>query len=779
LTGLLNWLAAKMFAQVSPVGDKAASSDASRITAEVSAPGLRIGLSSQGHILRMKLGPDQISVPVRLCTTLRDSQAEGTTYQGSLEGGGFEFSRVCIHAPSGERCRVTERFLPSATSVRWEVEILGEGRPWSTAVETELAWLDARDVRVWTGWSQSGEESNDWADPLTFSKVSNATLRYGDSADGQLNGKNSFSVPIVTLAELQRDLALSFVQSPEDTLLDMELRTTELGDAILSRFNHRISNTSPIRFAMDLVAHSADWRAGLGWMVSRYPQFFEPVNHRAYELDSCGAYSGYHGKLDVQALAEMAFGVNWNASFDWPFQGLNIPLVNAGVEWQSWYQKQTSIAQMQAFDQETKSRGFHALDYFVTTEGGNYIQETAPPRKAVDDADLWRDPNDFIHYQIPGAVLRDESERIRYSNWFNNVVLDPGEPVWQDLLLKQAHHMVAKLPASDGICIDRMDWLTAYNPHRDDGVSWKNGKAARSFLISWNEALSRLAPIFHDAGKCIFVNCLLRRVDVLQHIDGLFTEFGDSPSVLNLAAVLGSQRPVIAWTNSINSLRPDPDAYFQRRLHLGVFPMAPYPDADHSIAPDPWAEAEYGAYGQMFNAIRGKRWVLRANVVSCEGSNAKVNLFCIPGGFAAPVTFGSEDTADILCEVPLEVTTKDCVVQVLHPGTTEWVELDASTPSDRKLHLRVPLKRGCALVRAVYAWITPDIATFKSGGEVRIHCTMPNAVAYYTLDASDPGTSSAKYGGPIKINETAELKAAIFVEGKQIGRTLFRQIYVV
>ena len=32
------------------------------------------------------------------------------------------------------------------------------------------------------------------------------------------------------------------------------------------------------------------------------------------------------------------------------------------------------------------------------------------------------------------------------------------------------------MPDSDGICIDRVDWLRLYNRQADDGVTWIDGK---------------------------------------------------------------------------------------------------------------------------------------------------------------------------------------------------------------------------------------------------------------------------------------------------------------
>ena len=51
------------------------------------------------------------------------------------------------------------------------------------------------------------------------------------------------------------------------------------------------------------------------------------------------------------------------------------------------------------------------------------------------DTTLWRDPNDFAHYLIPDAIVRDRDGKIQYSDWYRAVIVDPAEPVWQDFLI--------------------------------------------------------------------------------------------------------------------------------------------------------------------------------------------------------------------------------------------------------------------------------------------------------------------------------------------------------
>ena len=396
----------------------------------------------------------------------------------------------------------------------------------------------------------------------------------------------------------------------------------------------------------------------------------------------------------------MAYSVNWNARFDWPYLGMSIPPVKSDVTWTSWYQKTVSLAQMNEYDEKVVKSGFHVLEYFNITEGGNYIQDDPPPRKARVDTELWRDGNDFIHYQIPSAIVRDRDGKILYSNWFNNVVLDPAEPCWQKSLLEQVETLVKELPRSSGICIDRMDWLTVYNPHRDDGLSWIDGRPARSLLISWKETLRELGAVLHMADKVVYGNTGgVMRVDSCECLDGFYDESGDLPSSLNLCALLAVHKPAIAWSRDINTLRPDPDALFQRHLHLGVFPTVPVPGADHTISEDRWVDQCYLDYGPLLTAIRGKRWILKPHVISVADNMAHANLFQVPGGYAIPVTFARNvDEVTVALGKFLEPGEQIVSMKVLHPGeakpsTVKWQLLG------QEVRATVPVQRGCALIK--------------------------------------------------------------------------------
>ena len=241
----------------------------------------------------------------------------------------------------------------------------------------------------------------------------------------------------------------------------------------------------------------------------------------------------------------------------------------------------------------------------------------------------------FLKLQMPNAYLKPLIGTC-YGAW----VIDVGDRAFCDFMLEQARRNIELLPDTDGICIDRLDWLRYYNPAGDDGVSWVDGRPARSLYRSWLAFTDRLGPLMHKADKVIFANTMTMRLELNRQLDGIYTEHGNTPGALNAAALMGIRKPVLAWTNNETLDQPDPDSFMQRHLHLGVFPTAPYPFNNHCINPDAKADRLYMDYGPLLDTLRGRKWVLTARCVEAADPTIKVNLFRTPAGYVLPVTFG-------------------------------------------------------------------------------------------------------------------------------------------
>lgn len=684
-----------------------------------------------------------------------------------LPGGGSESRQVYL-SPEGHSCTVVERFSPTHASVRWDIRVEGHGEPWSAPIETRVRWDAAPGARFWAAWGDPRPGGGPgWADPLVPQPLADQTFVYGGTA---FTDPTVVSLPLVTLLDPAAGRGLSIVQSPEDTLRRMTIAISRQGEVTFCHLDHRISAAAPVRLSIDLVVHEDDWRPALGWLARRYPAFVDPPNPRAHDVAGLGAYSSEEGDLDAARLAAMGFGVNWKASFDFPYMGMFLAPVPAWVEWTSFLGRATSVASLRDYSRRMRQQGFRVLNYFNVTEFGTRVVDPPPPRKAGTDADLWRDANDFLyHGPLRDAILPGPEGKPIFT-WEAGIAMDPGDPAYRDFLLAQADRHIRQIPHSDGICIDRLDWLARYNPRFDDGVTWVNGGPARSLFASWAELMARLGPMMHAAGKVIFVNPHTRRLDLMRHVDGIYDEFGDMPHSLNACGLLGFRKPVMGWTASTASLQPDPDAVFQRHLHMGVHPTAPLPGNDHTIRPDPFTDPYYLDYGPLFDALRGRRWVTATHAIEVEGAVAKANVFAIAGGYAAPVTFGGTATS---ARVRLRNLTwpgpwSAASIDVLVPGRTAPVQVAVTRRGDT-LAVDVPLVRGCGLLRLRHTWVTPRPRVFITQTSVAMGTGIAGATLRYTLDGSHPDARSRVYGGPLAVQATTTVRARAFRGAQAVG----------
>ena len=671
---------------------------------KVRAKNLTVLLSANGEIIGTSVNgrTNAVSGQTRLdgCRQVGDAQVKT-----DLFGGGLEFTRTLRHGTADQTITLKERFQPEGDSIRWEIETVTGGAPWTADIATELNYPATAATRFWTAWSdpehREGESENPfnggtWRDPLVLRPLAANAWTFG----GHAPTGGYTALPLATLAEPATDSGLSLIFSPEDTVLcGSQLSTTASGAIRFSRKNYRLGGDRPVRFAMNLVAHEADWRGGLRWLVARYPHYFNPPNPHAARMAGCGAYSGSENPVDVAKLKQMAFRINWKLSDDFPYMGMFLPPVtNADEKWDrscdekappdkpSW----TTCRRLNDYAHYMKTNGFYVLDYFNTTEFGKNMDLT--PARKPGDPELWKDPRAFLTSQLPGAIFIGGK-----ATCYAASAVDPGDPAFQQHILEQADRHLRWLPDSAGICIDRMDWLDKSNPKADDGVSWIDGRPARALCLSWNNLLGQLGPKMHASDKVIFGNPIYARLDLLRQVDGIYDELGMDGRALNAAAFLGLNKPVLAWTCDETPQQPDPDSFFQRHLLLGIFPTAPYPWNNHCINPSPEADQEFADYGPLLDTLRGKQWVLSPHCVTIAAGTAKANLFQVPGGFALPVIFGgSSGFADVIIQnVPGIGTLK---AAVLHPGRNSAIPLSTTTSGNGTTTLRVPLQRGCAMV---------------------------------------------------------------------------------
>jgi hypothetical protein len=211
---------------------------------------LSVELSEQGEVVGI-IPADGHRRDVGARTHLAGCHILDGTKAKMLRNGGVEFRKRLVDEISRQECDLVERFTPTKTSVRWEIEIDGRGGPWSTAIETELAWADVAGAKFWTAWGDSDPgRSSGWSDPLVPMPFGNRRYWYGAAAYRDSDPTVGYSpwrydivsLPIATIIENGSDLGFSVVLSPEDVLMDMQLTTDERGQS------HREGKAGSVRY---------------------------------------------------------------------------------------------------------------------------------------------------------------------------------------------------------------------------------------------------------------------------------------------------------------------------------------------------------------------------------------------------------------------------------------------------------------------------------------------------------------------------------------------------
>ena len=703
---------------------------------------ISVHTAASGAIDALREGTGSV-VPFRAETAPEGCSAVSPAKIGRLRGGGLRVQRALTCEAGARRLRIVEQFTPTPTSIRWNVKVRGPGEPWSTPIDTAISYAVTPQTRFWTAWANPdpGPGPRDdtlWVDPLTTRRMVDQLWYYGGPAfdmshptdknphkDGGL-----FSIPMLTLLEPDSDRALSVVFSPEDQILDATMRTAAKGEIVWSRMFERLGNNRAVTFSLDLVPHAADWRSGLDWISRRYPKYFNSDLALADQVAGEGSYSTDEGPADPVRLHRVGLRTNWKASFDFPYMGMFLPPVGFDERWNRFaadsdgkskdgpqrYRPNaqarngiTSIHDLALYSSRMKENGFYVLNYFNATEFGAGLIYPQPAPVTHSTSDTWHDANDFFYANLRDASLwvpqpgpsgpfgPEGAKRVPYTSWGGAFVMDPGEPKYQAFLLDQARRHLDYLRDSAGFCIDRLDQLFLYNFRRDDGVSWVADYPTQSLYLSWKQFMERLSPMVHGVGKVIFVNNVQnheKRLDLMKHVDGIYDEFGYRGAALNLTAFLTIRKPAIVWTKDKKDLQPDPDAYFQRHLYLGVFPTAPVPGNDHTILPGDFADKWYSDYAPILNEMRGRRWLLTAHSLQIEGS-AKANVFRVGIHYVIPVVFGGADRS---AKVTLQhVDNGTYRVEVLHPGNPQPA-IFLAVDHHGTIALEIPLERGCAMV---------------------------------------------------------------------------------
>lgn len=294
-----------------------------------------------------------------------------------------------------------------------------------------------------------------------------------------------------------------------------------------------------------------------------------------------------------------------------------------------------TYASIDGLYKSTQDNGFATLSYLNVFEYGMDVRVPPPPPSKPSPHD-YRNATTYLANNFPDAWLQNQGASAAGGSlglraWDNGVLMDPGVASYKNEIVAQAQRRMDRIPHFQGVVVDRSDYAHMYNLARDDGVTWAKGNTSFSLKRSYLEAVSAVRDVLGTQRAMLINSAGYVSTTFMRSYDGTFSE----GKAVNAVGLLGAGGYVtILWTYSADECCSTPeltDLYFQRRLYLGVYPMAPIPASDHAIDDsNPAANDAYLAYGPLFGALRGKRWSFEPKAVSVTSpETAKANAFVV------------------------------------------------------------------------------------------------------------------------------------------------------
>ena len=231
------------------------------ITVQNAEISLKVELSKDGTIESISVNDVKIKGNFNAMTLLEDCDI-ALISSGKSENRRIEFVKSAKNRKTGDSCTIKECFYPTENSIRWDMEIDGEKKPWSVPIVSEVKYPVNDNVKYWTAWGRPQVEidkiadsllgkqlklmtdtANDWLNPLIPVPFTNSIYYYGapyvtyerpeiafcpvdfPHMSKKYNGA-LISIPVISIVDKNLNAGLSFVISPEDYTQDLTLETT-------------------------------------------------------------------------------------------------------------------------------------------------------------------------------------------------------------------------------------------------------------------------------------------------------------------------------------------------------------------------------------------------------------------------------------------------------------------------------------------------------------------------------------------------------------------------
>jgi hypothetical protein len=453
-----------------------------------------------------------------------------------------------------------------------------------------------------------------------------------------------------------------------------------------------------IETSLLISTHPADWRPALGWVYSRYKEYFDA--DPSFDRWDGSFLSGYPMMKDTLTPEQLRHtyagrrerGARWeelHGHFSW--YGLMIP----DPDVKSWSNESHPMpdttmtrAKIAEHCKLTKEFGIGTFLYYNVTESEHwYASQRFKDSLAKSEAGK------------PIGAFQSQTYPDKRACWLMNA--DPATGFGK-FMIEQARDMVESYPAAAGFFWDVYGRSYMFDFAHDDGITMVNNKPAYYPEFMYQRLMQDyIRPMLRAKGMLITANKPVTVVST-KGLDGIMTmeeaPKEDNPAWITAQSYLGLNRHVMI-------LEDDPgnaEMMYLHCLRYGMFDT----DIDPASAP-----AEVSArnvelakkYRPFIEKFRGKQWIFYPQALELP-ANVEGNVFRLKDG-SVMITMvsawrylrkaeGFDKDVTVTCRLPDAAGMKKVRVTAIDLGETH--DLEAKHSGDT-LKITVP-KHGKATV---------------------------------------------------------------------------------
>jgi hypothetical protein len=600
---------------------------------------------------------------------------------------------------------VTETFRIEGDHVRWDVRIRKTAGPDRTIRVVQFAPLPLGHYEAWAPISDAPFAVKPW---LPFS------IDYGQSTSGAVGeGRWRTTIPMMVFYSKRNHRALSFTSPFETPSVRIRFLTNTSAGAdfhwnsrrypLRERPYFQVSHEylgardrKDIEAGLLIAAHAADWRPALGWVYSRYKEYFDA--DPGFDQWEGSFVSGYplmrdsftQEQLRAIYAAERDRGARWEELHGhFPWYGLMIPAPDV----KSWTNESHPMAgttltrdKIARHCRLSREAGIGTFLYYNVTESEHWY---AQKQFANDVAKS--------EWGKPIGAFRAERYPDRRACWLMNA--DPSTGFGK-FMIRQASEMVEAYPAAAGLFWDVYGRSYMFDFAHDDGITMINNKPAYYPEFMYQRLMrDHIRPLLRAKGMLITANKPVT-VASAKGLDGIMAMEDapreENPAWITAQSYLGLNRHVMILENNAANT----EMMFLHCLRYGMFDTDRDPAGGRGRPLPPELQARNrelaGKYRPFIEKLRGKQWIFYPEALELPEHTAG-NIFRLQDGNIMITMIsawrhlrkaeGFDTNLEVTCRLPDAAAMRNVRVTAVDLGQTSDAE---PRPSGDTLRITVP-----------------------------------------------------------------------------------------